>query len=101
MKAMISGYRRGRRTMHGNQLIIEIDGVNSKEKASALMGKKVEWKTTSGKSIKGKISRVHGNNGRVIARFTKGLPGESIGTKVNVSDFRKIKNKKKKEKEGN
>lgn len=96
MNGMISSYRRGRKTMHGKQLILEVNGIDSKEKASALLGKKIEWKTTSGKKIHGKISRVHGNNGRVIARFNKGLPGEAIGTKINMAISGKIKNKKKK-----
>jgi large subunit ribosomal protein L35Ae len=84
MKLTIKNFRRGRRTQHTNQFILVSDSIDSKEKASALIGKKVEWTTSSGKKIKGKISRVHGRKGAVIARMEKGLPGTAIGTKITV-----------------
>jgi len=84
MKMIIKNFRRGRRTQHTNQFILVSDSVNTKAKASALIGNKAEWKTPSGKTIKGKISRVHGNKGAVIARMEKGLPGTAIGKKISV-----------------
>ncbi|MEM5812273.1 MAG: 50S ribosomal protein L35ae [Candidatus Aenigmatarchaeota archaeon] len=84
MKATIISYRRGAHTMHGNQLLIEIEGVNSKELAARYIGKRVVWTTPAKKKIFGKIVKTHGNNGVLRARFPKGLPGTAMGTKVEI-----------------
>lgn len=86
MKMTIKNFRRGRRTQHTNQFVLVADSVDTKTKASALMGKKVEWKSTAGKIIQGKVSRIHGNKGAVIARMQKGLPGTAIGGKITVKE---------------
>ena len=77
-------YRGGRRTQRSNQMIIAPEKSSSKDDAEKLIGKRVEWATPSGKKINGKVSRVHGSNGYVIARFEKGLPGQSLGTDVEI-----------------
>ena len=82
MNGIIKNFRRGKRTVTPNHFIIVVDGMDSKAKASKLIGKKVHWKTSSGKLMKGKISAVHGNKGAVRARFEKGLPGTAVGTKI-------------------
>ncbi len=84
MEMTIKNFRRGRRTQHTNQFVLVSDSVDSKTKASDLIGKKTEWKTLSGKTIQGKITRVHGNKGAVITRMEKGLPGTAIGTKIKI-----------------
>ncbi|PIN98897.1 MAG: 50S ribosomal protein L35ae [Candidatus Diapherotrites archaeon CG10_big_fil_rev_8_21_14_0_10_31_34] len=101
MRMVIKNFRRGRRTQHTNQFVLVSDSVNTKAKASALIGNKAEWKTTSGKIIKGKITRVHGNKGAVIARMEKGLPGTAVGTKITVKEKTKktAKTKETKKKE--
>ena len=55
-----------------------------KADAEKLLGKKVEWTTTSGKKLSGEITRVHGTKGAVVAKFEKGLPGQALGTKVQI-----------------
>jgi large subunit ribosomal protein L35Ae len=84
MKATILSYRRGARTMHGNQMLLEIADVDSKELASRYIGKGVVWTSPAKKQIYGKITNTHGNNGVVRARFSKGLPGTAVGTKVDI-----------------
>lgn len=84
MKATIVNFRRGRHTQTTNQFIIGIEGIDTRAKASQFIGKKVVWKTKSGKEISGKITSQHGNSGLVRARFSKGLPGEAIGSKLEV-----------------
>ncbi len=86
MKMTIKNFRRGRRTQHTNQFVLIADSVDTKTKASALMGKKVEWKSPAGKLIQGKISRIHGDKGAVIARLEKGLPGTAIGGKITIKE---------------
>ncbi|MFH1695321.1 MAG: 50S ribosomal protein L35ae [Candidatus Micrarchaeota archaeon] len=97
----IKNFRRGRRTQHTNQFVLVHDSVDSKTKAAKLIGSKAEWKTSSGKIIKGKITRIHGGKGAVIARMEKGLPGTAISTKMNVIEKKttaKTKTTAKKEK---
>lgn len=84
MKATILSYRRGRHTQNVNQMLVEIDAVDSREKAEKLLGKRLVWKSPSGKEIKGEIIGVHGNRGVVRAKFEKNLPGQAMGTKVEV-----------------
>jgi len=77
-------FRRGRHTLTEKHMLIEVEDVNSKEKATELVGKSVEWKSPAGKLIKGKVSGAHGNKGVVRVIFEKGLPGQSIGTDVEI-----------------
>lgn len=84
MQGFIVNYRRGLKTQTANQYIIEVEGVKSKAEAEKLRGKKAVWKTVSGKLISGKIMQAHGSKGAVRARFEQGLPGQAIGTKIEV-----------------
>jgi large subunit ribosomal protein L35Ae len=83
-KATILNYRGSRKTRRMNQMLIEIEGADSKTKASAYIGRRVVWKTPSGKLIYGTLTHPHGNRGVLRARFAKGLPGESLGKKAKV-----------------
>ncbi len=89
MKAAIMNYRRGRHTQTPNQALLAFPGVDSRAKAAELEGKRVVWKTTSGKSIVGKITLPHGSKGIVRARFVKGLPGTAIGGLVQTVEATK------------
>ena len=84
MQGTIVNFRRGKRTQTLNHLIISLSGVDNREKASKLVGKIVAWKSPAGKEIKGKIVKAHGNSGAVRVIFERGMPGQSIGTKLEV-----------------
>ncbi len=84
MKAVVKNFRRGRKTAHTSQLILLVEGIDSKSEAGKLIGRKVFFKTKSGKKIKGKITALHGNKGAVRAKFERGLPGQAIGEKVTI-----------------
>jgi len=86
MKGKVIQFRRGRHTVEERHFLIEVSGVDSREKADKFVGKEVEWKSPAGKVIKGKISAAHGNNGVLRAIFEKGLPGQAITTEVEVRD---------------
>ncbi|MFC2143915.1 50S ribosomal protein L35ae [Candidatus Aenigmatarchaeota archaeon] len=88
MKATVVNFRRGRHNQTMNQLLLEIPGVDTKALASGFIGKRVKW-TSPGKlkkEIFGKIVNTHGSNGVVRARFSKGLPGEVVGKKIDILD---------------
>ncbi len=84
LRGLVLSYRRGRRTMRRNQVIVEVPGVRDRRSAARLVGKKVVWTTPGGKKLKGVITAPHGNRGRVRARFSKGVPGQMIGEKVDI-----------------
>jgi len=84
MKGRVIQFRRGKKTIHERHFLIEVEGVNSKEKAEKLVGKNVAWKSPAGKIISGKISSPHGIKGVVRAIFEKGLPGQAITTEVEI-----------------
>ena len=87
MEGLILNFRRSRHRTYGNQMIIQVDGTDTKDKATKLVGKSVSW-IASGKEkkeIKGKISASHGNKGVLRVLFEKGMPGQSIGNKVKLS----------------
>lgn len=77
-------FRRGKKTVTERHFLIEIDGVANREDASKFEGKEVEWKSSAGKIIRGKVSAPHGNKGVVRVIFEKGLPGQAITTKVEI-----------------
>ena len=84
MKGVIVNYRRGRHTQNPYQMIVKVEGVDSKEDAEKLVGKEVVWRTPAGREIKGKVTATHGNKGALRVRFEKGMPGQAIGSEVEV-----------------
>ncbi len=77
-------FRQGRHHVNSHQMIIKV--ADTLEEAEKVIGKTVTWTSPSGKEIKGKVSALHGRKGAVRAIFAeKGLPGQSLGTKVKVS----------------
>ena len=86
VKATVIQFRRGRKTFKPRHFLIEIEGSKTREDASKFVGKEVSWTSTGkdAKQINGKISSAHGGNGVVRAIFEKGLPGQAIGTEVEI-----------------
>lgn len=78
-------FRKSRHVQKGNHLIVLVKGVSGLEKAKGLIGKKVTWKSPAGKEIVGKVANAHGRNGTIRVIFEKGLPGQAVGSKVNIS----------------
>ena len=84
MKAWIVNYRLGGKRQYPREVIIEIPGITPKE-AGNFLNKKVIWRhPKTGTTIHGKIIKIHGRRGRLIARFRKGLPGQALGTEVEI-----------------
>lgn len=84
MEAKISNFRSGRHNQINNQMILIVPGIDKKEKTKDLIGKRVVWKSPKGKELIGEIIKFHGNKGAVRAKFYTGMPGQSIGTKVEI-----------------
>lgn len=86
MEGVISSFRGSHKTMTGNQMVIVVNSISSKDKAQSLVGKSVIYDCPGKqkKQIKGKVSNTHGNKGAVRALFEKGMPGQSVGQKVKI-----------------
>ncbi len=87
MEGVIVNFRGGRRTRmtRPTHLIVQVKGVSDKKKAEGLVGKKITWKSPGTKQISGKIASAHGSKGAVRAIFERGMPGQAIGTKVEIA----------------
>ena len=86
MKATVIQFRRGRKTFKPRHFLIEVEGTKTREDASKFVGKEVTWTSTgkNTKQINGKVSSAHGRNGVIRAIFERGLPGQAIGTDVEI-----------------
>jgi large subunit ribosomal protein L35Ae len=80
----IINYRIGIRTQHSRECLIQFNGVDSAAQAGRLLGQKVVWKGEKRKFI-GKVVGFHGKNGIVRAKFRKGVPGQALGTTVELT----------------
>ena len=65
------------------ECLIQFTHANSVSEAGQLIGRKVVWKEGKNKFI-GKIVGLHGKRGLVRARFRKGMPGQALGTSVEL-----------------
>ena len=83
MKGIIVQFRRSRHRIKEKHYLLDL-GFQKRDEALKMKGKAVEWKSSSGKVIKGKISDAHGNKGLVRAIFESGLPGQAITESVEV-----------------
>jgi large subunit ribosomal protein L35Ae len=84
IEGVIVNYRVGPKTQRSKECIIQFDHVKTVSEASRLIGRKVAWKTSKNDRIVGKIVALHGKKGLVRARFRKGLPGQALGTTVEL-----------------
>lgn len=84
MKAIITSFRRSLHRISPNHMVIQIDSVLTKDKAKEFIGKEVVYTTESGKELKGKISGLHGNIGKLRVIFETGMPGQSLGKEVKI-----------------
>ncbi len=85
MNGKILNFRRGRHTVHHTHMLIAAQGVDSRSKAEKLIGKELMWQSPAKKEIRGRIASAHGSKGVLRAIFEKGMPGQSIGTRVSIN----------------
>lgn len=83
IQGIIKNYRIGPRTQRSKECIIKFAHVTSVSEASRLIGRKVAWKLGKNKIV-GKIVGLHGGKGLVRVRFRKGVPGQALGTRVEL-----------------
>ena len=84
MKAVVMNYRGSHKTQDPKRMILKVVDITTKTDAEKLLGKKAVWTTSSGKKLSGTVTKAHGNNGAVLVRFEKGLPGQALGTELEI-----------------
>jgi large subunit ribosomal protein L35Ae len=80
--ARITNYRIGIRTQSSKEILIEVIGAES-AKTGQHIGKKVVWKNQTCMLV-GQIVGLHGRNGMLRAKFKKGVPGQALGSTVEL-----------------
>jgi len=80
LKGYIMGYRRGWNEQYPDEVLVKIEGVNSKSEACKLIGCKVIAKDPHGNTYRGKIVKAHGKRGVVRVVFKPNIPGQLIGS---------------------
>ena len=83
LRGRIVNYRTGPKSQTSSECLIEFETVNSGSLAGKLVGQKVSWKNGKNKFV-GKVRGTHGKNGMVRVRFPRGVPGQAIGTIVEL-----------------
>jgi large subunit ribosomal protein L35Ae len=77
-------YRQGMFRQSTHNALIRVDGATSASSASKYIGRKVVWRSQTGKRLVGKVVSTHGGGGVLLSRFKRGLPGQAIGTSVEI-----------------
>ena len=83
IQGMIVNYHVGVRTQKSKECLIDFSQARPISEVGRLIGRKVVWKFGK-KAILGKSISFHGRKGIVLVRFRKGLPGQAIGTTVDM-----------------
>jgi large subunit ribosomal protein L35Ae len=73
----------GPKTQKSKECIIQFAHVKSVSEAARLIGRKVAWQNDKSRII-GKIIALHGKKGLIRARFRKGVPGQALGTTIEL-----------------
>jgi ribosomal protein L35AE/L33A len=81
----IVNYRIGLRTQNPKECLIQFAHITSASRACQLISRKVIWEQGTRKII-GKIAGSHGRNGVVKVKFQKAVPGQALGTTVELID---------------
>jgi len=82
-EGIIVSCRRGPKTQKPKEYILRFPGIESVGGAGRLIGRKVAWPVGEHEA-RGKIVALHGKNGLVRARFKKGMPGQALGSLVEI-----------------
>ncbi len=77
-------YRIGIRTQMSQECLVQFTDTFSVAKAGELIGRKVMWRGEN-KTLIGKIVGFHGKNGAVRVRFKRGVPGQALGTTIELT----------------
>ena len=84
VKALVLAYAGTKEHQDNHHMILKPRGIDDRSAASMLIGRRVVWRTPTGRKMYGKILRTHGKGGEVKAYFKPGLPGQAVGDYVEI-----------------
>ena len=67
-----------------SECLIQFANMNTAAEVGQLIGRRVIWKGER-KQFIGKVVGFHGKKGVVRVKFKKGVPGQALGTKVELA----------------
>ncbi|WP_297464496.1 50S ribosomal protein L35ae [Thermococcus sp.] len=84
VKALVLAYAGTKEHRDSHHVILKPLGIDDRSEASKLIGRKVVWRTPTGRKMFGKVLKPHGDRGEVKAYFNPGLPGQALGDYVEI-----------------
>eukprot|EP01015_Nassula_variabilis_P018422 TRINITY_DN29_c0_g1_i5.p1 TRINITY_DN29_c0_g1~~TRINITY_DN29_c0_g1_i5.p1 ORF type:complete len:165 (+),score=49.52 TRINITY_DN29_c0_g1_i5:69-563(+) len=92
VKGRFLGYKRSKVNQYERHALIKIQGLNDKEGSWYYLGKRVAYifkasTLKNGTRFRvqwGRVTKAHGNNGVVIARFKRAIPPQAMGGQVRI-----------------
>jgi len=84
LRGRVLSIRRGLNRQYQNEAIVEVEGVTDRSRACSLIGRKVRWVSPKGRAFIGSVLGPHGDGGAVVVRFRKPLPGQILGSVVEI-----------------
>ncbi len=79
---LIVSYRLGPKSQRPRECIVRFSSAAG-TKASRLVGRRLVWRSGK-KKIIGKVVALHGKNGLARVRFRRGVPGQALGSLVQL-----------------
>ena len=79
----ITNYRIGIRAQMSRECLIQFENVDSVSLVGQLIGQKVVWNKGKNRFV-GRIVGLHGKKGIVRVKFAAGVPGQALGTTVEL-----------------
>ena len=77
----ISNYRIGIRAQNSKECLVQFEPADA---VNVIIGRKVVWKQGKNEHA-GRIIGLHGKNGVVRVKFAHGVPGQALGTMVELT----------------
>jgi large subunit ribosomal protein L35Ae len=84
IQGIFVNYRQGMFRQNTRSLLIRVEGVTNASSAAKYIGRKVVWLSQTGKRLVGRVVGTHGQGGVLLSRFKRSLPGQAIGSTVEI-----------------
>jgi large subunit ribosomal protein L35Ae len=84
VRAIVLAYAGTKEHQNNHHMILKPLDLKGHGKAAGLIGRRVVWKSPTGRKLFGRVVRKHGNGDRIRVYFKRGLPGQALGDYVEI-----------------